>query len=198
MLVFLDFEASSLSKRSYPIEVAWVFEDGRSESHLIRPAPSWDDWDAAAEAIHGIAHAELEAAGTDHATVARRMVDQLTGHDLLASAPSWDGKWLSALLRAAKLPRHSLRVRDSDDAHRERAHAILSRALSGNALASAVAETLEESEPRGDGEPPAHRALADAEEERARWLAVGRLAEARVKRATRANDETPPTDGATD
>jgi hypothetical protein len=196
MLVFLDFEASSLSKRSYPIEVAWVFEDGRSESHLIRPAPSWDDWDAAAEAIHGIARAELESAGTDYATVARRMIDQLTGHDLLASAPSWDGKWLSALLRAAKLPRRSLRVRDSDDAHRERAHAILSRALSGNALASAVAETLEESEPRSDGEPPAHRALADAEEERARWLAVGRLAEARVKRATQAGDETSPADNA--
>ena len=39
MLVFLDFEASSLAKRGYPIEVAWVFEDGRAESHLIRPAP---------------------------------------------------------------------------------------------------------------------------------------------------------------
>ena len=39
MLVFLDFEASSLGKRSYPIEVGWVFEDGRSEAHLIRPAP---------------------------------------------------------------------------------------------------------------------------------------------------------------
>ena len=26
MLVFLDFEASSLGKRSYPIEVGWVFE----------------------------------------------------------------------------------------------------------------------------------------------------------------------------
>lgn len=182
MLVFLDFEASSLSKQSYPVEVAWVFEDGRSESHLIRPAPQWNDWDSAAEAIHGITRAELEAAGADHAAVARRMVDRLTGHDLLASAPSWDGKWLSALLRAAKLPRHSLRLRDSDDAHRERAHAILSRALSGNALASAVADVLEQSEPRRAGEPPAHRALADAEEERARWLTIGALAEARARR----------------
>ena len=25
MLVFIDFKASSLAKRSYPIEVAWVF-----------------------------------------------------------------------------------------------------------------------------------------------------------------------------
>ena len=191
MLVFLDFEASSLSKRSYPVEVAWVFEDGRRESHLIRPAPTWDDWDAAAEAIHGIARAQLIADGDDHAAVARRMVDQLTGHDLLASAPSWDGKWLSVLLRAAKLPRHSLRLRDSDDAHRARAHAILSRALSGNALASAVADVLEQSESRGEGEPPAHRALADAEEEHARWLAIGRLAEARVAAQSDSSASTP-------
>ncbi|WP_171905933.1 hypothetical protein [Sphingobium phenoxybenzoativorans] len=55
MLVFLDFEASSLAKRSYPIEVGWVFEDGSSAAYLIRPAPDWTDWDAGAAAIHGIA-----------------------------------------------------------------------------------------------------------------------------------------------
>jgi len=180
MLVFLDFEASSLSKRSYPIEVAWVFEDGRTESHLIRPAPEWEDWDAAAEAIHGIARAHLLAQGDDHLAVAQRMVDELTGHDLLASAPSWDGKWLSVLLRAAKLPRHSLRLRDSDDALRERALAILSPVLLGEALASAVAAVLADSEPRRDGKPPAHRALPDAREEHDRWLAVGRLAQAGI------------------
>ncbi|MEK1875915.1 MAG: transcriptional regulator, partial [Rhizobium altiplani] len=37
MIVFLDFEASSLSKHSYPVEIAWVFEDGRSRSFLIKP-----------------------------------------------------------------------------------------------------------------------------------------------------------------
>lgn len=35
MSVSLDFEASSLAKLSQPIEVAWVFEDGICESHLI-------------------------------------------------------------------------------------------------------------------------------------------------------------------
>lgn len=39
MIVFLDFEVSSLSERSYPIEAGWVFEDGRGEARLIRPAP---------------------------------------------------------------------------------------------------------------------------------------------------------------
>jgi hypothetical protein len=37
--VFLDFEASSLRKNGFPIEIGWVFENGAAESHLIRPAP---------------------------------------------------------------------------------------------------------------------------------------------------------------
>ena len=172
MLVFLDFEASSLSKRSYPIEVGWVFEHGCSEAHLIRPAPEWTDWDPKAEAIHGISREELTAQGTPHDSVANRMVEVLSGHDLLASAPSWDGKWLSTLLRAAGLPRHSLRLRDSDDARRECALAILRPAIPPDRLEDTVAQVLALSNLRSPDETPAHRALADAEEERARWLAV--------------------------
>ena len=59
MLAFLDFEASSLGKKSVPIEVAWVWEDGRGESHLIRPADGWDDWNERAEAIHHVSRATL-------------------------------------------------------------------------------------------------------------------------------------------
>src|SRR5690606_41951734 len=74
MLVFLDFEASSLSERSYAIEVGWVFADGREEDHLIRAAPEWTDWDPSAEAIHGISRNELLERGRDHTAVAQRMV----------------------------------------------------------------------------------------------------------------------------
>jgi hypothetical protein len=138
MLVFLDFEASSLARHSYPIEVAWVFEDGASEAHLIRPAPGWDDWDVAAEAIHRIPRATLLAEGMAHDAVARRMVEQLTGHDLTASAPSWDGKWLSVLLRAAGLPRHALRLRDTDEAQREAARQILKDVVAADRLEAEV------------------------------------------------------------
>lgn len=172
MLVFLDFEASSLAKKSYPIEVAWVFEDGRSEAFLIRPAPAWTDWDPNAEAIHHIPHAMLLAEGTPHEIVARRMVAQLAGHDLLASAPSWDGKWLSALLRAAELDRRTLRLRHSDDANRECARAILSPVSATDCLDDAVENLLTLTEVREPDHAPAHRALADAEEECQRWLAV--------------------------
>ena len=52
LAVFLDFEASSLGRKGFPIEVAWVFETGEEEAHLIRPAEGWTEWDASAEAIH--------------------------------------------------------------------------------------------------------------------------------------------------
>ena len=61
MKASLDFEASSLADRSYPVEVASVFEDGASEAHLIAPAPDWTDWDVASERIHGIARETLVA-----------------------------------------------------------------------------------------------------------------------------------------
>jgi hypothetical protein len=155
MIVFLDFEASSLAKRSYPIEVGWAAEDGSGEGYLIRPAPGWDDWGAEAEAIHGIPHETLLRDGTPHEVVAHRMVKVLAGHDLYASAPSWDGKWLSALLRAAGLPRRALRLRDTEEAHR--------------AVLLAAGLPPENAEAMLPDEPPAHRALEDARRELRRW-----------------------------
>ncbi|SDB21653.1 3'-5' exonuclease family protein [Belnapia rosea] len=107
MIIFLDFEASSLGKGGFPIEVGWAAEDNTEESHLIRPAPGWEEWSAEAEGIHGITRDQLLREGTPHDAVAQRMMETLTGHELFASAPSWDGQWLSKLLRAAGLLRCS-------------------------------------------------------------------------------------------
>ena len=169
--VFLDFEASSLGKNGFPIEVAWVFEDGGEETHLIRPAPGWTEWDPAAEAIHHIPLATLRADGQSHDQVAQRMVEVLTGHDLLASAPSWDGKWLSLLLRAAGLPRHALRLRDTEEAWAETARDLLRSVVAPGKLEDEVESLLTLAEVRDKGQP-AHRALPDAQGERARWLAI--------------------------
>jgi hypothetical protein len=178
MLVFLDFEASSLAKASYPIEVAWVFEDGASESHLIRPAPGWTDWDPRAAAVHGIPLAELVADGTPHDAVARRMVAALAGHDLRASAPSWDGKWLSTLLRAAGLPRHALRLRDTEAAWADTAAAILAEREDGTAPPTVVAEIVAAVRAARAAEPPGHRALEDARREWRSWRGVADRARA--------------------
>jgi hypothetical protein len=172
MRVFLDFEASSLRKNGFPVEVGWVFEDGASEGHLIRPAPGWSDWDAAAEAIHGLTRERLEREGIPHDVVARRMVETLAAHDLYASAPSWDGKWLSLLLRSAGFPRHTLRLRDTELAQRESAEAILGPGSNPRTVEEMMAEVRAE----GEARPVAHRAVDDAAEERRRWLDLCRLA----------------------
>ena len=172
MRVFLDFEASSLGRHSYPIEVAWVFEEGGGESHLIRPAANWTDWDRRSEAIHRIPRATLVAEGTPHAAVAARMVAALEGHVLLASAPSWDGKWLSALLRAAGLPRHTLRLGDTKAAQREAAAAELAGVLPRDTTAATVDAIVTAETERHRLAPAAHRALADAEGERRLFDAI--------------------------
>src|SRR5215213_9954983 len=128
MIAFLDFEASSLARRGFPIEVAWVFESGEEESHLIRPAADWTEWSPEAESVHRIPRASLDREGRPVEEVARRAVEALSGHRLYASAPSWDGQWLSRLLRAGGLPRHALRLRDTEEAWAEAIAAALESA----------------------------------------------------------------------
>lgn len=158
MNVFLDFEASSLSKHSYPIEIAWVFEDGRSRSFLIKPELNWTDWSMDAQRVHGISPEMLLAEGTTAAAVVCEMMETLAGHALHASSPSWDGKWLSVLLRAGNQPRHALRLRKSDDLFADAAATIFGDRGANFDIPALVAGVIEASEPTR----PAHRALPDA------------------------------------
>jgi hypothetical protein len=180
MIVFLDFEASSLSKVSFPIEVAWIFEDGRSRSYLIKPPADWSDWSTEAEGIHGISKAVLLAQGASVDVVAAAMIDDLSGHSLFASAPSWDGKWLSALLRKAGLPRHALRLRKSDEAFLAVARDVMADRSSEQEISELVADTIKEAKQTS---PPAHRALGDAALELERWKLVREAAISRSHQA---------------
>lgn len=175
MKVFLDFEASSLSDEGYPVEVAWVFQDGRSESHLIRPAPEWVDWDDAAEAIHGLSREKLTDEGEAHDFVAARMIEVLSDHDLFASAPSWDGKWLSVLLRGSGLPRHALRLRDTDEALGATATEIFRDVLPSARLDLEVHALMRTANAAKEAHP-AHRALADAQGEYEAWCRLRQAA----------------------
>jgi hypothetical protein len=168
MRVFLDFEASSLSNQSYPIEVGWVFEDGREADYLIRPAPAWTEWDASAEEVHGISRERLLAEGAPHDVVCDRLVELFAGNVVYASSPPWDGKWLSMLLRAAGRPRHLLRLRDSEEAFVEAARVRLGEGADEAAVAEAIAMARALVEAR----PTAHRALADARREWEIWRQV--------------------------
>jgi hypothetical protein len=160
MRIFLDFEASSLSKQSYPIEVGWVFEDGTGEGYLIRPAAGWIEWDATAEAVHGISRTRLQQEGTAHDVVCARLIEIFEGNTVYASAPSWDGHWLSMLLRAAGQPRHLLRLRPSEEAFNEAAQGAVERIAAVRKQAEAA--------------PVAHRAVEDARREWAIWKALSK------------------------
>ena len=177
-IAFLDFEASSLGKHGFPIEVGWVFSTGEGESFLIRPAPDWQDWDAEAEAIHGISRARLETDGAAHNVVAARMMELLTGVPLYASAPSWDGKWLSVLLRAAGFPRHGLRLQDTEVARREIVLATLQAGgVPDDLQERALADMLASAKRRHKAASPDHRALADARHEMTLWHELRRQAQ---------------------
>jgi hypothetical protein len=181
VIAFLDFEASSLDKHSYPIEIAWVFEDSRSRSLLIRPTPTWVDWSEDAESIHGISRDLLATEGKSVVFVVREMLEALSDHELHASSPSWDGKWLSLLLRAGGIPRHALRLRKSDDLFIEVATDILQRAGIENVdVPALVSDVISLSEPA----IPAHCALPDARLELERLRLVREAATMRVESAS--------------
>lgn len=182
-IVFLDFEASSLNKEGYPVEVAWVFASGGEESYLIRPAPTWTDWAAESEATHHLPREKLVADGVPHDEVANRMLTALAGYALYATAPSWDGQWLSRLLRGAGLPRHALRVQDSDIAHENAIIEALKAAHIPEAEQARIAkDILSQARLKDDAKgEPAHRALADARRELEIWREVKRLAETFAK-----------------
>ncbi|MFO1141392.1 MAG: hypothetical protein U1E59_03210 [Amaricoccus sp.] len=106
-LVFLDFEASSLSPGSWPIEIGWAWvEDGavQAGSTLIAPRPDWSlaDWWPEAERVHGIPLAEVQAVGMP-AEAAAAMTDVFADCDLVSDNPVWEQRWLNRL-RAGRAP----------------------------------------------------------------------------------------------
>ena len=101
-LAFIDFEASGLGARSWPIEVGWAFEDGAGESFLVSPAPEWpaEAWDPRAEKLHGITLKMLSDLGVSVAAACDRMA-ALADCAVYSDAPDWDAFWMMRLFEAA-------------------------------------------------------------------------------------------------
>lgn len=179
---FLDIEASSLGPDSYPIEIAWIGEDGTGESHLIRPESRWTDWSAESEAVHGIARAELEAEGKPATWVASRVVAALAGQRVVTDAPPWDQAWLAELLVAGGLSSRAIVVGDVQQAYGEACRPLMGLGLPDSEVLvlarriGAVAEEEVASVARRT-----HRAQADAEVLWLTWRKVGEGVAAKVK-----------------
>ncbi len=155
MLMFLDFEASSLSDRSWSIEIglAWLDADGlvASVGRLIRPDAAWAMEDGAEDSaiVHGIARADLDAASpaTEVAVWAKQIIGTFV---LVSDAQRYDQAWLARLMATAGLD--APEVADLD--------AVAARAFTGT--------TMEEDVPLRafyralDRAAHPHRAEADA------------------------------------
>jgi hypothetical protein len=100
---FLDCEASSLSRKSYPVEIAWSDEAGTIESHLINPylyPKSYTDWDPSSQAIHGLSRNYLSEYGEAPHLVALRLNEALGGRKVFTDAPDIDEFWCRRLFAA--------------------------------------------------------------------------------------------------
>lgn len=100
----LDFEASSLSDISWPIEVgiSWIESDRvQTWSSLIQPHPKWDisDWSIQSEAVHQIPLVDLQSAPSA-SSVARVLISMASDRTLVSDAPQFEHRWLSRLLDA--------------------------------------------------------------------------------------------------
>lgn len=146
---FLDIEASSLSPRSYPVEIAWGDTDsGEVESHLINPerVAFWLDWDPGSESVHGLSRPYLRRNGEDPATVAHRANTALYGCTVHATSGR-DRDWVDTLFAAVGVNR-LFQVGDVED--------VLPQA--GEARYRAYRESLRRLEEKGYQR---HRAGAD-------------------------------------
>ena len=106
-IIFVDFEASSLSPDSWPIEVGLATlvnphgpEPSVSQwSSLIRPASNWfmQDWSPESAAVHRIPPEMLDAAPTAVA-VAREFIKRTDNKILISDNPACEKKWLDRLM----------------------------------------------------------------------------------------------------
>lgn len=103
VIAFIDFEASGLGARSWPIEVGWAFEDASGESMLISPSPDWSMhyWDPKAERLHGVTLKMLSDLGVSAAIACDRIDAALDRREVYSDAPDWDGFWMMRLYEAA-------------------------------------------------------------------------------------------------
>jgi hypothetical protein len=95
---FIDFEASSLAKESYPIEVGYARLDLSSgeiisDGFLIAPEKSWFDWSPESEKIHGINRIDCVQYGTSAMVAAENLNERFGTNPVFCDAPSFDGMW---------------------------------------------------------------------------------------------------------
>ncbi|MBU3070207.1 hypothetical protein KOI40_10270 [Aestuariicella sp. G3-2] len=92
----IDFEASGLTKSSYPIEVG-VTNGSLEYQALIRPYEHWTHWSEEAEATHHISRDSLLSEGLDPDHIAFELNNLLVDQTVYCDSVYWDNFWCNAL-----------------------------------------------------------------------------------------------------
>lgn len=110
-IAVIDFEATSLTLESYPIEVgvarvASTTSTINTWSKLIAPDPAWQmdaQWDLDAERVHGISRWQLQQG--ERATAVMAALNEATAGAtlVLCDGGHYDVLWLNALSSAAAM-----------------------------------------------------------------------------------------------
>lgn len=146
LYTFLDVEASGLKlPASYPIEIGWADTLENHDSFLILPEPSWEYWDNAAEAVHGIRYDQLLEQGISVTEAAKRLDQSLGLETVYCDAVDFDSFWLRKLFASAGIEM-SFELTDIHELYSD----------IGPAHAAELSKILASI-------PPLHRAGADAE-----------------------------------
>ncbi len=113
-MYIIDFEASSLSADSYPIEVAWGSSPETVAAFLLNPdkMAGWTDWNFKSCEFHGISRQELVRRGEDPRRVAEIMIDELAGKMVYSDEPRFDNRWKDRLLSDAGFDPSLIRIRN--------------------------------------------------------------------------------------
>lgn len=101
--IILDIEASGFGLGSYPIEIGFIMDDGRSWCSLVKPEPSWEHWDPNAAALHGIGRDQLQKHGRSSLDIAQTLNDWLHHQVVYTDAWAHDYTWLNKIFEAANL-----------------------------------------------------------------------------------------------
>ena len=203
MIRFVDLKASSLLLGSFLIEVAWVDEVGRGESHLIRPPEQWlradlgmPGWDSRSALIHGIALEQLMDAGEPVEQAASRAAEAVVGPDVIAAsdAVGFDEGWQNTPFQAAGLPDRA-DLTDVQEVYVRSCAPLramlptgpgLGRDRAWNELRRTVRSILAEAEEAAARRARLrHRALPDAESMWQTWCLIGDEVHRRLTQAGR-------------
>ena len=106
----IDFEASGLSRQSYPIEVG-ITNGSDGYQSLIRPLPHWRHWSVEAEGIHTLSRSRLESEGDTPDHVALTLNQKLCGEVAYCDSLRWDEFWCNVLFSDCSISRR-FEVRD--------------------------------------------------------------------------------------